>query len=165
MKSMKKISRLKIMFLGLLLLSSLVGCKPISWYKIENQVGKKAEKLYNRTLKKHGNATMLCPEGNFALVWYYDNQKIYLTTVRWKKKSIKREFECDSALNIKNFNPDCQPPLSLHWEFQSSSVDAETDSVYTISAFFDVDSLISRGSDCPVFNQLREHIVTYKMWR
>ena len=165
MESMEKISWFKVMFICLLLSSSLVGCKPISWYKIENQVGKSADKLYNRTLKKHGNATMLRPEGNFVLVWYYENQKIYLTTVRWKKKSIKREFECDSALNIKDFNKDCLPPQSIHWYFQSSSVDAETDSVYTISAFFDVDSLISKGSDCPVFNQLRDHLITYKMWR
>ena len=63
-------------------------------------MGKSAEKLYNRILKKFGNATMLLPEGSFALVWYYSNQKIHITTIRWRKKSIDREYNCDSVLNI-----------------------------------------------------------------
>ena len=165
MESMEKISRIIIICFFFWMLPSFVDGRTYDWYKIEVQVNKTAKKLYNRTLKKHGNATMLSPEGNFVLVWYYANQKLYLTKVIWKKKSIKREFECDSALNIKNFNPDCQPPQLLHCRLRSSLVDAETDSVYTISAFFDVDSLISKGSDCPVFNQLRDHLITYKMWR
>lgn len=172
---MEKIRRLIIICCLFLLLFPLAGCKPLSWYKIEAKVWNSAKKLFNRTLKKYGNASMLLPDGNYALVWYYSNQKIHITNIIWKRKLIVREYDCDSTLNIKEFNPECLPERkdfepdyhlypSYNVYFVSSFMDAETDSLYKVDEFFDVEYLLRKGSDCPVFNQLREHIIKYQLW-
>ena len=43
-------------------------------------------------------------------------------------------------------------------------MDVEKDSLYKVEEIFDVRYLLRKGSDCPIFEQLRELILRYKIW-
>lgn len=163
MESMEKIGWLKIIICHLIILVILIGCKTVDFYKIDVNVGKSVDKLYNQYLKKYGNATKLDSEGNFAFVWYYDKNKIYITKIIWKKKPIFREYDCETPLDIKNFKQGSNPPMSVEWRFESSLWDAKNDSLYCIFEYLDVDELITYGSDRPVLKELRDQLIKYHL--
>ena len=125
---------------------------------------KYSQKIYDRYLKEHGNASMIEPEGTFSVIWYYKDKKIYVTNISCRKISSTKEYDCDSVLDIKKYKRGCYPESIDADGFTSSFYDKEADSLYTIWIGLMVDELKTKGSDCPFMKDLREHIIKYKLY-
>lgn len=164
MESMEKISRFKIVFYCLLTFFSITSC--IS-HNFENQINKNhrySKKIYNKYLKEYGNASMIITEGNFSIIWYYQNNAIHITRVKKSKISANQEYECDNMINIKDYKLGCYTE-SLDAElFLSSLYDIETDSLYEVGVCLVIDELKCKETACPVIKELRNHIIKYKLW-
>ena len=148
-------------------LLSGISCGTNNFWRQVNRNQKYSQKIYDRYLKEHGNVSMIEPEGNFSVIWYYSDKKIYVTHISRAKISSTEEYDCDSALNIKEIKEYEKKHFLEVLDadiFQSSFYDTETDSLYKIEICLDVTDLKSKGSDSPFLNELREHIIKYKLW-
>ena len=163
MENLVKISRIVILSLMLLLTTS-ASCKTLDLYLIDCKIWKQSNKLFKRYLRRHGNASMIEPTGNFSLVWYYENNKLYLTKIIWKKKNIKRVYDCDKYYNPKDYEKGCYPEWSGRECFKTSFLETENDSVYEAEIWLNVDTLKQNGTDCPVLKELRDIVIMNKMW-
>lgn len=160
---MKKIRWIIIVCFSLLMMVSFTSCKTQDFMHQVNKTYKCSKKVYNRNLKKYGNASMIMPFGHFSVVWYYDNNKIYVTRIRRTKILPVQEYDCELALDIKDYNPECYPEALDADLFRSSFRDIETDSLYDISVCLEVRKLEREGSDCPLLKELRDQIIKYKL--
>ena len=142
----------------------VISCRTKDFMKQIDKNHKYTQKIYDRYLKEHGNVSTIEPEGDFSVVWYYKDKKIYVTRISRAKISSKEEYDCDSVLDIKKHEKGCYPESIDADGFTSSFYDTDTDSIYSIWIGLMVDDLKSKGSDCPFMNDLREHIIKYKLW-
>lgn len=147
--------------LGAILLSS---CASTSFNRSIAKNVNFSEKLYRQYLSTYGNASMLEPEGNFSVVWYYDKGRIFVTHICNAKISFYEDYECASMLNIKEYTKGCFPESLDAEGFKSSFRDAATDSIQEIYVCLEVARLISNGSECPIMGTLRNHIKKYNLW-
>ena len=141
----------------------VTSCKTKDFMKQIDKNHKYSQKIYDRYLKEHGNASMIEPEGTFSVIWYYKDKKIYVTNISRTKISSTKEYDCDSVLDIKKYKRGCYPESIDADGFTSSFYDKEADSLYTIWIGLMVDELKTKGSDCPFMKDLREHIIKYKI--
>ncbi len=141
----------------------VISCRTKDFMKQIDKNHKYTQKIYDRYLKEHGNVSTIEPEGNFSVVWYYKDKKIYITHISRAKISSKEEYDCDSVLDIKKYKSGCFPESIDADGFTSSFYDKEADSLYTIWIGLMVDELKTKGSDCPFMKDLREHIIKYKI--
>ena len=107
---------------------------------------------------------MIDPEGNFSVIWYYKNKRIYITRILKSKIVSTEDYRCDTILNIKEYKEECYPETIDAEGFMSSYYDENIDSLYSIYICLDVTNLKLKGSSCPVLKELREHIIKYKLW-
>lgn len=145
----------------------VTSCRTKDFMKQIDKNHKYSQKIYDRYLKEHGNASMIEPEGTFSVIWYYKDKKIYVTNISRRKISSTKEYDCDSVLNIKEIKEHEKKHFIEVLDadmFQSSFYDTETDSLYKIEICLDVTDLKSKGSDSPFLKELREHIIKYKLW-
>ena len=142
---------------------SLLGCGTNNFMKQIDKNHKYSQKIYDRYLKEHGNVSMIEPEGDFSVIWYYKDKKIYVTHISRAKISSTEEYYCDSVLDIKKYKSGCFPESIDADGFNSSFYDKTKDSLYNIFIGFDVNDLKSKGSDCPLIKDLRNHIIKYKL--
>ena len=167
---MEKISRfIGLVCLCFLFFSFLQSCKSHDFIKIENKVAKYSERVYVKRLKKYGNASMINPEGWSSDVWYYDNNKIHIEHIARRGRRIKitskREYDCDSLIDIKEYKESCFHKCEdISTLLRSSMYDAETDSVYELFVMLDMDKLVLNGHDSLLVKKLREHIIKYNLW-
>lgn len=142
----------------------VTSCRTKDFMKQIDKNHKYSQKIYDRYLKEHGNASMIEPEGTFSVIWYYKDKKIYVTNISRRKISSTKEYDCDSVLDIKKYKRGCYPESIDADGFTSSFYDKEADSLYTIWIGLMVDELKRKGSDCPFMKDLREHIIKYKLY-
>ena len=161
-KDMRKNSKIIIAFC-LFFCLLVTSCKTKDFMKQIDKYHKYSQKIYDRYLKEHGNASMIEPEGTFSVIWYYKDKKIYVTNISRRKISSTKEYDCDSVLDIKKYKRGCYPESIDADGFTSSFYDKEADSLYTIWIGLMVDELKTKGSDCPFMKDLREHIIKYKI--
>lgn len=165
MENMVEISKFKIIIISFLMLfTTAARCRTLTLYSIDNKIWKQSNRLYNRYLRKYGNASMIDPTGTLALVWYYENNKIHITKIMWKKKNIKYVYDCDSYYSPKDYEKDCYPEWSGRECFKSAYTDVENDSIYETEIWLNIDTLKQNGTDCPVLKELRDIVIKYKMW-
>ena len=166
-EGMEKISRFIISgCLCVLFLLFLQSCKSHDFFHQVAKNRKYTNKLYKKYLKTYGNASVIDTEGNFSVLWYYDNNKIHITEIGRAKIDSTTEYDCDSnsVINIRDFKRGCYPECLDADGFKSSFYDAKTDSLYEIDVCLNICELKSKETDCPVIKQLREHIIKYKLW-
>ena len=146
MGTMEKTFRFKSIIQGyiiIVLLLSLISCGTSYFERQVAQNRTYANRIYDKYLKAYGNVSMIDPEGNFSVIWYYNNKRIYITRILKSKIVSTEDYRCDTILNIKEYKKDCY----------LQTIDAE-----------DVTNLKLKGSSCPVLKELREHIIRYKLW-
>ena len=171
MENMEKISRFIICgCLWILFLLLLQSCKSHDFIKIENKVAEYSERVYVKRLKKYGNASMINPEGWSSDVWFYDKNKIHIEHIARRGRRIKitskREYDCDSLIDIKEYKESCFHKCEdISTLLRSSMYDAETDSVYELFVMLDMDKLVLNGHDSLLVKKLREHIIKYDLWK
>lgn len=141
-----------------------MSCGANKFYTQVNKNRKFATKVYNNYLKSFGNVSMIDPEGNFSVIWYYANNKINVTNIARSKIVSVRDYNCDSILNIDKYQYGCYPEAIDGDGFQSSYYDAERDSLCEIWIGLDVDKLKSNETDCPFIKDLRNHIIKYNLY-
>ena len=86
----------------------VTSCRTKDFMKQIDKNHKYSQKIYDRYLKEHGNASMIEPEGTFSVIWYYKDKKIYVTNISRTKISSTKEYDCDSVLDIpkiRNYHP------------------------------------------------------------
>jgi hypothetical protein len=167
MGTMEKTFRLKSIILGyiiIVLLLSLVSCGTNKFWRQVAQNRTYANRIYDKYLKAYGNVSMIDPEGNFSVIWYYKNKRIYITRILKSEIVSTEDYRCDTILNIKEYQKECYPEVIDAEGFKSSYYDENIDSLYIIYIGLDVTNLKLKGSSCPVLKELREHIIRYKLW-
>ena len=164
---MEKTFRFKSIIQGyiiIVLLLSLVSCKTNNFWRQVDKNRTFANKIYDKYLKAYGNVSMIDPEGNFSVIWYYKDNRIYITRILKSKIVSTEDYRCDTILNIKEYKEECYlEPIDADG-FKSSYYDENIDSLYNINIGLDVTALKLKGSSCPVLKELREHIIRYKLW-
>ena len=75
---------------------------------------------------------MIDPEGNFSVIWYYKNKRIYITRILKSEIVSTEDYRCDTILNIKGYQKECYPEAIDAEEFKSSYYDENIDSLYNI---------------------------------
>ena len=147
-----------------MLLLSLVSCGTNKFWRQVAQNRTYANRIYDKYLKAYGNVSMIDPEGNFSVIWYYKNKRIYITRILKSEIVSTEDYRCDTILNIKEYQKECYPEVIDAEGFKSSYYDENIDSLYIIYIGLDVTNLKLKGSSCPVLKELREHIIRYKLW-
>ena len=99
-KNMRKNSKIIIAFC-LFFCLLVISCRTKDFMKQIDKNHKYSQKIYDRYLKEHGNVSMIEPEGNFSVIWYYKDKKIYVTNISRRKISSAKEYDCYSVLDIK----------------------------------------------------------------
>ena len=167
METMEKTFRFKSITLGyiiIVLLISLVSCRTNDFWRQVAQNRKYSNRIYDKYLKAYGNAYMIVPEGNCSVIWYYKNERIYITRILKSKIDSTKDYPCDTILNIKEYKDGCYLQAIDAQGFKASYYDENIDSLYNIYICLDVSNLKLKGSGCPVLKELREHIIRYKLW-
>ena len=166
MGKMEKTYRFKSIIIGsliIVLLLSLVSCGTNKFWRQVAQNRTYANRIYDKYLKAYGNVSMIDPEGNFSVIWYYNNKRIYITRILKSKIVSTEDYRCDTILNIKEYKKDCYLQTIDAEGFKSSYYDENIDSLYNIYICLDVTDLKLKGSSCPVLKELRELIIRYKL--
>ena len=162
MEKMEKICRVIIVMT--IFCALLISCGSNNFYTQVRKNRKFAMKIYNNYLDSYGNASMIDPEGNFSVVWYYANNKIYITDITRSKIITKKEYDCNTPLNIDRYEKNCYPNVLDGEGFLASYYNTETDSIHKIWIGLDIDRLKAEGCDCEFLKELRNHIIKYKLW-
>ena len=167
METMEKTFRFKPITLGyiiIVLLLSLVSCRTNDFWRQVAQNQKYSNRIYDKFLKVYGNAYMIEPEGNWSVIWYYNNERIYFTEILKSKIVSTKDYPCDTILNIKEYKDGCYLETLDAQALKASYYDEKIDSLYNIYICLDVTDLKLKGSSCPVLKELRELIIRYKLW-
>lgn len=132
-------------------------------YRVTDRTIRYSQRIYDQSLEKYGNASMLSPSfGNCTVVWYFYNDTIKIIRIGNTKIMSQVECSCDSIIDIRKYERGCYPESLDGMGFDSSFYDEDKDSVYKISVSLDLMELKSKGSDCPVLNELRSLILKYQ---
>lgn len=159
MEKMEKISRFLALCLMLIGISLLIfSCGTSSFTKQIQKNYEFTEKFYQNEIQSYGNAFMIQFEGNHSVVWHYEENKICKTRIIRSKIVKIEKLQCDSIINILNYEEGCYPECLDGDLFRAYVLDAKTRKAKEISRTIDINKLVSERSSSPFINQLKNHI-------
>lgn len=124
----------------------------------------KTEHAFDNCLQEHGNAFLLTSTFTFySTIWYYENDSIYIQD-RYRKKIINtRKYRCTKPLDFTKFNPNSEEAHEFGYVLDGDILKYGMNKK-KFDYCLEVNYLKKKEPKDNFLNNLRMHIILYKLW-